>query len=88
MVKAGADHLGVLQEFRTWDVANPRTTTPFPNKLLHMVLHGRRNLILDDDLFAGFGVWFGLRWIFSEDHHLIIFYSQSTTTRSTLGLIV
>ena len=42
-----------------WAVANPRTTTPFPNNLFYMVLHGRRNLNLDDDLFAVFGVWFG-----------------------------
>ena len=36
-----------------------------------MLLHGRRNLVLDDDLFAVFGVWSGLRWIFSEDLHRI-----------------
>ena len=44
---------------------------PLPNKLFYLVLHGRRNLVMDDDLFAVFGVWFGLRWIFSEDLHRI-----------------
>ena len=37
MVEAGADHPGVpalpFQCFQQWDVANPRTTMPFPNKL-------------------------------------------------------
>ena len=52
-------------------MANPRTTMPFPNNLFSMVLHGRRSLVLDDDSFAVFGVWSGLRWIFSEDLHRI-----------------
>ena len=34
MVEAGADHPGVpALPFQQWDVANPRTTMPFPNKL-------------------------------------------------------
>ena len=67
-------------QFLQWDVANPRTTTPFPNNLFYMILHGRRNLILDDDLFAVFGVWFGLRWIFSDDLH----YTREVQPRDLL----
>ena len=68
------DSMGVktyLQFSSWWDVATPRTTMPIPNNFFYMVLHGWRYMIFDDDLFAGFGVWFGLRWIFSEDHHCI-----------------
>ena len=42
MVEAGADHPGVpalpFQCFQQWDVANPRTTMPFPNKLFSFLV--------------------------------------------------
>ena len=42
MVEAGADHPGVpalpFQCFQQWDVASPRTTMPFPNKLFSFLV--------------------------------------------------
>ena len=71
MVEAGADHPGVPARISDMGCGQPKNHHAVSKLFIYMVLHGRRNLILDDDLFAGFGVWFGLRWIFSEDLHFI-----------------
>ena len=60
MVEAGADHPGVPARFSDMGCGQPKNH--------HAV---SEQFILDDDLFAVFGVWFELRWIFSEDLHYI-----------------
>ena len=84
-----ADHrdvpaLGFHVNFLQWDVANPRTTMPFPNNFFYMVLHGRHNLVLDDYFFCRF--W-SLVWTTLDIFGRPLLYSWSTTTGSTLGLM-
>ena len=55
----------------SFSVMGRGSTQEPPRRLVSLSLHCCRNLCWMSIYLQVFGVWFGLRWIFSEDHHCI-----------------